>query len=197
MRFVAFLFVSMSILLFAGCSLFPSNNEDKFEPFFTAEINGEPYDARYIDNKLRADASLTNQGNLLYLNVFGDQWDPEYYPYFEQIGFSVDYIENKTEYSSILDTVGAFRNLYLGGSYYEVNGDATISKYDAKNDTQGYLVVNFEPQKNGKTIVSGTFEMRVIVNRRADQYSLRVNQDTLYITNGKYRLKLDDRTEDD
>jgi|GEM_PF-1971115 hypothetical protein len=186
--------VFLSILL-GSCGLLPSNDEHKFEPIFTAEINGEPYDARSINAKLDAKAGLTKQGDYLYFNVFGNQWDSQFYPYKEYIGFSVNYNEGQTKYPSILDTVEAEGSLFLGGSYSEVNGDAIISRYEAKNDTQGQITVNFEPQKNGKTIVSGTFEMRVIVNRRADQYSLRVNQDTLYITNGKYRLMLDDRTE--
>tara|TARA_R100001198_G_C5189379_1_gene182662 strand:+ start:41 stop:622 length:582 start_codon:yes stop_codon:yes gene_type:complete len=185
------------VIFLNSCGILPSNNEEKFEPVFTAEINGEPYDARAINGKLTAKAVLTDQGEYLYLTIFGYEYDPQFYPYNEFVGFSMNYSEGISEYPAILDTITAGRNLYLGGNYYEVNGDATISVYEAKNDTQGHVTVNFEPQKKGKTIVSGTFEMRVIVNRRADQYSLRVNQDTLYITNGKYRLKLDDRTEDD
>lgn len=83
-----------------------------------------------------------------------------------------------------------------GGGYSEKDGDARISWYGSPGDDEGFITVEMDTLENEEVVVYGTFEMSVVVESRADPYSQRTGQDTLYITNGEYRLLLDDRREE-
>lgn len=142
-----------------------------------------------------ASAVMTMQGDYPYLQVFADQFSEELYPYHETIVISMIYEDVKTTYPTKRDTVETNEVDFInpGGKYYESDGDARISSYHAPGDDDGYITVEMEEQGDGRTAVFGTFEMMVIVGGRANDYSRRVGQDTLYITNGEYRVLLDDR----
>ncbi len=140
----------------------------------------------------RAQAGITMQGGYPYLQVSAKQFSKEFYPYNENISFSMVYEEGKTTYPTRMDTLFSNGNFIriMGGLYTEVGGDAVISSYRPPGDDDGYITVEMEELEDGRSAVSGTFEMKVIVSSRADPHSHRVGQDTLYITNGKYRVLL-------
>ncbi|MTI86365.1 MAG: hypothetical protein FH748_00195 [Balneolaceae bacterium] len=187
-------FTVITIFILAGCNLFsPKEQEKSFEPTFTAEINGEPFDGSLFEGFARA--VISTQGEHHLLSIRGVEFSEELPSYNEIMGVSVLYEEGRQKYKTRVDSVMYDEENYMtdGGSYYEKDGDVTISTYKAFEDEEGFVTVEMEEQDNGETVVSGTFEMRVIVDYRDDPYSQRADQDTLYITNGEYRLLLDDR----
>lgn len=184
-------------LLLLNCTLFNSN-EKNFEPTFRAEINGELYDISSKEEPFRRfDAVLTYQGNKSFLSIYADLYRTNLYPYREQIGFTLFWNENKTEYYSKRDSIliGKYY-LPLGGTYYEADGDALISTFYSPTDDDGFITVNIEKLNNDKEVVFGNFEYSVVTRYPLDDYSQRIGQDTLHITNGEYRLLLDDRREE-
>jgi len=201
-------FINMNILhllipfylVFTGCNLFNTgNDQEKFEPTFRAEINGEIFDITQVKVPLgRYNAVLSTQGAYSYLAVFGDFFSENLFPYKEQISFLLAYDANKSKYSSALDSiqVDEFSYRRIGGLYYESDGDAPVSRYSSDVNDNGYIFVEIELLDNGEKVIYGTFEFIAIVDSRVDKYSQRVDQDTLHITNGEYRLLLDDRREE-
>lgn len=181
--------------MLSGCELFNSDDPPvPFELVFTAEINGEPYNGAKSPYG-GASAGMTMQGDYSYLQVFAYQYSEELYPYNEYIGISMAYEEGTTTYPTRRDTLYSNGEYLIttGGGYAENDGDARISRYNTLGDDDGFITVEMEELGDGRTAVSGTFEMRLIVDSRADPYSHRVGQDTLHITNGEYRVLLDDR----
>ena len=183
------------LVMLSGCRLFNSDDPPvPFEPVFTAEINGEPYDGTKPPYG-GAQAVMTMQGDYDFLTIFAYQYSEEWYPYNEYVGIHLIYEEGTTTYPTRKDTVqiNEVYDLHPGGGYGENDGDAIISTYHTQGDDDGFITVGMEELGDGRTVVFGTFEMRVIVSGRANQYSRRVGQDTLHITNGEYRVLLDDR----
>ncbi|MTI86363.1 MAG: hypothetical protein FH748_00185 [Balneolaceae bacterium] len=195
-------FTVIIIFILAGCSLFSADKkepEDPFEAVFTAEINGAPFDGspfkEYAQVIMTTQGEYSPQGEYSFLTIYASQFNEQLSPYHEKISINLLYEEGRQKYKTRVDSVMYDEENYMtdGGSYYEKDGDVTISTYKAFEDEEGFVTVEMEEQDNGETVVSGTFEMRVIVDYRDDPYSQRADQDTLYITNGEYRLLLDDR----
>jgi len=186
-------------LVFTGCNLFNTgNDQEKFEPTFRADINGEIFDITQVKVPLgRYNAVLSTQGAYSYLAVFASIFDIDFYPYKETISVSIFWIEEETVYSTKIDSmlIGDFY-LRTGAKYFEADGDAIISTYISSYTDTGFISVEFEKLSEERDVVFGNFEFTVIVDSRTDQFSQRVGQDTLHITNGEYRLLLDDRRED-
>ncbi|MBO6584652.1 MAG: hypothetical protein JJ953_00965 [Gracilimonas sp.] len=185
-------FSILLIIIALGSCAINSEKEDHFEPIFKAEINGESFDG--TDFEESAKASMTQQGDYHYLTIAAYQYNKNLFPYNEYIGISLIYQQSKNSFPTKKDTikVNEYYDRYPGGKYSESDGDAKISWYEAF-DENGYITVEMKELENGEIVVYGTFEMKVAVQSRADQYSQRVNQDTLSITNGEYRLMLEDR----
>ncbi len=185
------------ILLFLlSCSLLNSKEKNsEITPVFKAEINGDSFNGALFEES--AIAGITTQGEYSYLQVFGTQYSEENYPYNEFIGMSIIYVEGATTYLTRQDTIQINDEFtrYTGGSFAESDGDAQISWYRTAGDGEGFITVETDTIKNGQVILYGTFEMTVVVDSRADPFSRRADEDTLHITNGKYRLLLDDRRE--
>lgn len=180
------------------CNLFDSGNEN-FEPTFKAEINGETFfDILKIssDNTIY-DAVITNQGSYAYLVVFAEIVDETAFPYTEQISFALAFEEDNMTYSSASSfiQIGELGDRRIGGSYYEINGDVLISAFYSPLDDNGVITVNIEELEEGRVAVFGNFEFTTVTNEPLNQFSQRIGQDTLHITNGEYRLLLDDRRE--
>ena len=186
-----------SVLLFfffLSCGLLGSKDKgSEIKPIFTAEINGEVFDGTTYEES--AKAGITLQGKYPYLSIVADQYSEEFYPNNEAIGINVIYTEGIKKYSTKKDTVKINEDFdrFLGGVYYESDGDASISWYASTANDEGYITIETDTMENGEVVIFGMFEMTVVVETRADSYSHRVGQDTLYITNGEYRLLLDDR----
>ena len=182
-------------LLLSNCTLFNSN-EKNFESTFKAEINDEIFDILKIssDNTIY-DAVITNQGSYAYLVVFAGIIDETAFPYTERVSFALALNEDKTNYSSFSDfiQIGEFSERRIGGAFFEINGDVRISSFYPPIDDQGFITVNIETLNDGREVVFGNFEFSVVTSEPLTQYSRRVGQDTLHITNGEYRLLLDDR----
>ena len=186
-------------LVFTGCNLFNlGGDQEKFEAIFKAEINGELYDiSDKPETHVVFKAVVTTQGAYSYLGIFSDIYQQELFPYKESLSFSLIWEENKTEYYSKRDSIliGKYY-LPLGGTYYEADGDALISTFNSPTDDDGFITVNIEKLNNDKEVVFGNFEYSVVTRYPLDECSQRVGQDTLHITNGEYRLLLDDRREE-
>ncbi|MTI86364.1 MAG: hypothetical protein FH748_00190 [Balneolaceae bacterium] len=184
-------------LTLLGCSLFSAEDqepEDPFEPVFTAQINGKPFEGSSFRGRAGAIAIISTRGANTHLTITGTEWSEKLFPYNGDISISMLYENGKQKYSTqtdyFTDIDGHPKS--IGGTYYENDGDARISVYEAYNDDEGFITVHVEEQDDGRTVVSGTFEMRLIVDSRADPYSQWADQDTLYITNGEYRVSLFD-----
>lgn len=199
------------LLLLAGCGLLSSNNEDADTELpdwflFSAEINGEEFFGTPSVSGLRtAHAGFTKMGNFDWLNIFGTEYDEEFYPYNQHIGFALIYDEETEIYST--------KNVYIEeiarstrGFYSESDGDASISSYEEIEDGEGYITVDIMELENPVTIpfgngtetfhkkISGTFEMTVV--RKSNPNPSTRQPDTLRITNGKYKLLLLDRRDE-
>lgn len=197
MKRVYFLILFSISFALLKCNLFDSGNEN-FESTFKAEINGETFDILKIssDNTIY-DAVITNQGSYAYLVVFADIVDETAFPYTEQISFALAFEEDNMTYSSASSfiQIGELGDRQIGGSYYEINGDVSISSFYTTKDDEGIITVNIETLNDGREVVFGNFEFSVVTSEPLNQFSQRIGQDTLHITNGEYRLLLDDRRE--
>ncbi len=185
-------------LILTSCSIFNNNNSEEFNPVFKAEITGEAFDIISVSSDyVLYDAVITNQGTHTYLAVFADIIDETAFPYTQQISIAMVLIENKTTYSSATSfvSVGDLGERRIGGSYYEINGDVLISTFTTPLDDEGSITVNIETLDDGSEVVYGDFEFSVVTTEPLNQFSQRIGQDTLHITNGEYRLLLDDRRE--
>lgn len=183
-------------LLLSACSLFNSDTE-KFQSVFKAEILGDIYDISTLDEPYsNYSATLIGNASNSLLSVIGIIYDSENYPYRETIGFSISWVEEKIKYSSKLDSIliGDFF-IPTSGRYFEVDGDVSISSFYSTIDDQGSITVNIETLGDGREVVYGNFEFTVVATEPLNQFSRRFGQDTLHITNGEYRLLLDDRRE--
>lgn len=183
--------------LSSGCYIFNSAKSEKFEPIFKAEILGQVYDISTLDeSSINYSATMIGNSSNALLSVFGIMYDTQNYPYRENIGFSIPWIEDKINYNSKLDSVliGDFI-MPTSGRYFEVDGDVSISSFYSPKDDEGIITVNIETLNDGREVVFGNFEFSVVTNEPLTQYSRRVGQDTLHITNGEYRILLDDRRE--
>lgn len=187
-------------LLLASCGLVGGKEkQEPFEPVFKAEINGEPFNGvGDWSEQFPPGAGMTMQGEYPYLSIFGVQFSEEFYPYNESIGISLFYKKEQIQYATRQDTVKINEDYerFSGGRYSENEGDANISMYRSLDDHEGYITVEMDTLESGEVVVFGTFRTQVIMIYRTDAYSQRVGQDTLHITNGEYRLLLDDRREE-
>jgi len=113
------------------------------------------------------------------------------FPYNETIIIAVVWDELINTYSSAADTTkySDFNIVVNGGFYNENDGDAGISTYSTRPSDDGYFTINLEENNN---IIYGNFEFTVIKNSRNNSFSRRIGQDTLKITNGEFRLMLND-----
>jgi len=182
-------------LVFTGCNLFNTgNDQEKFEPTFRAEINGEIFDITQVKVPLgRYNAGLSTKGNSSILIISGIVFSEQCYPFNEVIFFSLEWEKYQKEGS---DNFISGLNFVEKGFYSELDGDAMISSYSLPLQDNGNVKVKVEELSDGREVVFGSFEFSVVVDSRTDQFSQRVGQDTLHITNGEYRLLLDDRRED-
>ncbi len=185
-------------LLISSCNLFDAGSEkEEFEPTFKAEINGELFDISLKEESFkRFDAVLTNQANKSFLAIYADFYSMDLYPYREQVGFTLFWDQSIIEYDSKRDStlIGQYY-LPSGGTYYEADGDALISTFNSPVNDQGIITVNIETLNDGRKFAFGNFEFSVVTRYPLNEPSQRIGQDTLKITNGEYRLLLDERRE--
>ena len=185
-------------LLLSNCTLFNSN-EKNFESTFKAEINGEKFDITETNEKLvQVIASISENEDISFLFIHGKMYNQNVYPFNEIIDIAVPWEESTKFHPLGSDTVFFKSGFYWikRGMYSEWDGDARISNYITKPDNQGSFSVNIEELENGDRVVYGQFDFTVVMEDRGDELSQRIGQDTLHITNGEYRLLLDDRRED-
>jgi len=182
--------------ILTSCSLFNPNKNDDFNTVFKAEINGELMDISTFDKDLiTISAGLSTANDITFLRISGNFYDEAYYPYREIIGVSVPWSGSSEIHTLDSDTVYYNQNFYWikRGMYFEADGDVSISSFYSTKDDQGVITVNIETLNDGRDVVFGNFEFSVVTSEPLNQFSQRIGQDTLHITNGEYRLLLDDR----
>ncbi|MCR9131505.1 MAG: hypothetical protein NXI08_02985 [bacterium] len=182
-------------LLLIGCTLNGSNGK-KFEPTFRAEINGETFDITMVDEVFVSQiAGISYSNEISFLSIFGSIYNEEMYPYKETLSISVPW-NNISQYHSLgSDTTYYNDNFYWvkRAMYSEWDGDARISNFVTRSSEQGSISVNIEELPSGNLVVYGQFSFTAIVEYRGAELSQRIGQDTLHITDGEYRMLLDDR----
>lgn len=184
------IFYLVLILLLSGCNLFDSGKketEPEFEQYFNAEINGSIY-------KGTPNAFLSNLGGLPWLNLFAMQYDSTKWPYAERIGFSIHFNSEKSKYGVIRKQEENGRS--SGGYFTERDGDAIIARYEPIPDSVDTLTIQIGKDEEGRRFVTGTFAMTVVVDPGYDdEHNNRYRQqpDTVRITNGEFRVLLEER----
>lgn len=183
------LFFLLLIMLASGCKLFNSEKketEPEVEQYFHAEINGQPW-----SGEPRAAFTFTETDTIL--QVFATRFDSVKYPYNNHISFTLDYDPENTVY----EVVRKYENSWIfGGAYYENDGDARIAVYEPIPTDSSYFTVKIKKIENGSELVTGAFAMTVVVDPDYDtaynnQY--RQQPDTVRITNGEFRVLLEER----
>lgn len=180
-------------LLLSNCSLFEEDPEplEAITTYFTADINGETFSANSLDGGIE----LWRGYN--FLEFSGQYSSKDIIPYREEIVFSMVYEEETTWYSlhndSLLTDLMGFK--VPSSSYYEAESDVTLSYFKLSNNSDGFITVKLEEREDGRTTISGTFEMTVYLDYRIESNFPQTEDDTLYISNGQYLLLLDDRRE--
>jgi len=184
------LFFIILILLISGCDMF---NTDKKEPepevkqYFRAEVNGESWSGV-------PRAVLSNLGDLPWFSLYAIGYDSTKWPYSEDIGFSIHFNSEESEYNVIREPE---ENGRTSGAYFvESDGDATIARYEPIPDSINTLIIHLEKMGNEKELVTGTFSMKVAIDPRYDnEYTngYRQQPDTVRITNGEFRVLLEEQ----
>jgi hypothetical protein len=166
---------------------------------FKAEIDGEVFDISSVQVPLgRHQMGISDIENHEFLTFYGKIYEESLYPYNQIINLAVFLQNDEVVYSlAKKDTIYYSENAFISSDayYFEFDGDAFISNYRSIENDDGFITVAMDTLEGGEVVVFGTFEFTVAVVSRTDEFSQRVNQDTLHITNGEYRMLLDDRRE--
>ncbi len=120
------------------------------------------------------------------------------FPYRERLSFSLIYNDDNNRYqlsvdSSLTKVVGFRVPL---GSYTELEGDVVITRFETPVDSDGFLTVELTELEDGRKTISGTFEMTVYLTERINNSFPQQEEDTLYITNGRYLMELNDKRDE-
>ena len=185
-------------LLICSCTVFSSNSKkERFEPTFKAEINGELYDMNQFESHLTLPiAGTTSANGVKTLQIFCYFYSKDLYPYKESISMNIVPWSDSSGVFRLDGDITYYNQDHYWirrGSYRESDGDAAISSFLTPKGDQGFVTVNKETLSDGREVVYGNFEYIVVENYLNEEVSQRVGQDTLHITNGEYRLLLDDR----
>ena len=179
-------------LLLGNCSLLGSDGNGKLQAdstYFRATLNGESWSGS-------PDGSLVDIGGFDWVGIEGDTTHRNRFPYRENLLLQAEY-KGIGKYP-LTRTVRnlEFRSMTTGSSYYEVDGDVIISRYQPIDDTStNQLTITSYDTTTG--IMEGTFRTTVVVDS-ADRESEpgeppRRRPDTLRFTDGEFRVKVEDR----
>ncbi len=176
-----------SLLMLSGCGLSDTEKPNEFESYFKTKINGEIWSG----DKPRA-AFTYIEGDTLF-QVFASKYDNELYPYNDNLGFSFFY-ENKKEVYSVLRKLQK-HGKSTGALYLEKDGDAVIAWYYPIEDDINTFTVEIKTDEHGRRYAKGTFALKVVIDPdydRPNNNKYRQQPDTVLITNGKYKVLLEE-----
>lgn len=175
------------LLLLSGCGVTENEIPPEFESYFKAEINGESWSG----DSPRAAFTFIETDTLF--QVFTSKYDSLLYPYQDKIGFSFFKTKEKSEYSVLLEMDKHER---ITGSYYvEKDGDAVIAWYYPVDDSVNSFTVEFKTDEYERSYAEGAFALKVVVDPdydRPNNNQYRQQPDTVLITNGEYKVLLED-----
>jgi len=185
--------VLASTLLLGSCGL--AGNDENGEKtqadstYFRTTLNGEETWSG------EGRAIMAESGGFDWLTIVGDTLHKQIYPHNESLQLSVAY-RGPRGYSLVRMMRSREPRLISGTSYFESDGDVTISSYHSTDDTSAnQLTITSYDSTTG--IMTGTFHTTVVVDS-ADRVSEpgeppRRRPDTLRFTNGEFRAKVEDR----
>ena len=174
-------------ILSSGCSIIENEQPKKFESYLKAEINGKLWKGDV------SRAVISNVGGLEWLNLYSTEFDSMSYPYNTQISFTANFDFSKKEYKVVREQEENGRT--SGGMLREMDGDAVIALYDPVFNELNHLSINLGIDEDHGRYVTGSFSMQVVVWDEYDydeNNNYRKQPDTVYITNGKYKVLLEE-----
>jgi len=169
--------VLASTLLLGSCGLAGSGGDGEHPQADSTYLRGTLNGEEVWSGEGRA--IMAESGGFDWLTIVGDTLHKQIYPHNESLQLSVAY-RGPRGYSLVRMMRSREPRLISGTSYFESDGDVTISSYDS---TTG--------------IMTGTFHTTIVVDS-ADRVSEpgeppRRRPDTLRFTNGEFRAKVEDR----
>jgi hypothetical protein len=152
---------------------------------FTAIVNGE----NWIGHP-RGTNIIYNESDTL-LSISANQVDSLSNWYYYNIGFTVLYSKNKTEYSIKRESINN-NQLRTGARVSESHADISISSYYNLESPDDYFRVQIVYDSLGVRRATGTFALTVVIDPKYLTQTLRRQADTLYIKNGKFDVIMED-----
>ncbi|MEO1023310.1 MAG: hypothetical protein AAFW89_12275 [Bacteroidota bacterium] len=185
--------INCILLLFlsSGCDLQeapPAVVQPEPNGYMKAVINGESWSGDFP----RTGFTFIEQDTLI--QVFASQFDSVRYPYNDTIVFSYFYQAGAHSFSVLRKPDKHEQR--TGGFYVENDGDAIIAWYYPIEDSVNTFTVEIKKDEENRVYAEGTFSMKVVIDpvydNKEPNNTFRQQPDTVLITNGEYRIPLND-----
>lgn len=184
-----------SAVLLASCGLTGSEEDEETQTgslYFEATLNGNE---AWIG---QPEAGVSRIADLNWLQISGDTLHEDRFPYTEALVLSVAYT-GPDDYTLVEVMRDRGQSLISGSSYYEDDGDVSISTYYPTADSSANeLTITSYDAATG--IMEGTFRTTVVIaedDREAEPGEPpRRQPDTLRFIEGRFRVEVEDRREE-
>ena len=177
----------VSCLLFTSCDVFLNENVQINDGFFEALVNGEAFSGV-------PDARLRLSDDNERLSFGATQGDGPTSEYRSNFSFASDFILNQESYP-VEWRIDEQTTLVTGMLFFEGLSDVIVTINRGTASPMNRLTVRFDSTDAEQIFLEGEFEGLFIVDSRAltqISHTHRRHQDTLRVTNGRFRIPLED-----
>lgn len=197
MKFKSVAFYITILLFVQSCDTTNTNSKYELKEYLIAEIEGTSWqmDQSTDWGTPKPLASYIPHNDKKWLSVGSDTLAP--FPYRLSLGFTLFPL------NTVLDTTFTFtddiNNFDHAWAYVaEADDDVAISLYLPVPDINNQLNIKTKFTEEGTEYLEGTFQVKLALDgdRGSSAHVKRKFSDTLYVTNGKFRLIPEDRYSD-